>query len=417
MRSSRRHTLQLVLVVALLLVVGAVATFLVLNREAPAAAESGPRGTLVETRTVERAERAFIIEAQGTVEADREVSLRAQVTGPVVEVAEALEPGRRVSAGAPLVRLDPRDYEIARDRAEAAVAQAEAELALELGRREIAREEWEFFLSRAEAGETAEADRSLALREPQLLAAQARVEEARAGLRRASLDLERTVVRAPFDAIVVSRQTAPGQLVNAQQPLARLVASDALRVRAALPVDRVPDVPLPGPTGREAGGGGAPVTVRFDLGEETVEFSGEVRDLVPALDPSGRMAELLIAVPAPFAEAAAGAAARSVPLLLDAYVMIELERPTTRQLIALPRAAVHHGNEVYRLRDGTLDIVEVEVVWTTSDEIWIDEGLEDGDAVVVSGLSAPVAGMALRQAEDPGEAPAEPADAEEGDDS
>lgn len=398
MERKKQRKLQIGLIVAIVVVVALVAGFLVLTREEPDTADSAPDGTLVETKRVERAPRRLVIHAQGAVEADREVRLRAEVPGRIVEVVPALDGGCRVAAGTPLVRIDSRDYEAALESAEAAVAQARSELSLELGRREIAEEEWAYFLQRAEAEEASDADRDLALREPQLSAAQARVNQALAKRRRAALDLERTVVTAPFDAVVVEREAAPGQLVSRQQVLATLVASDAVRVRAALPPERAAYLNF----GDKSGSKEEPVvTVRFDLADRTIEFVGELRELIPALDPAGRMAEVLIEVPDPFSRGDLGDSEGSgFPLLLDAYVTVEIESAEIRELVAVPREAVHHGNQVYLLHEGALRIVEVAIEWTTPESVWVGEGLEGGERVVVSALSAPVEGMPLRPSEE-----------------
>ena len=72
------------------------------------------------------------------------------------------------------------------------------------------------------------------LREPQRLAAEARVQSARAAVEQARVDLGRTVIRAPFDAQVLSREVEIGSQVSPGDPLARLVGVDRYWVEISL---------------------------------------------------------------------------------------------------------------------------------------------------------------------------------------
>ncbi|MFP4540421.1 MAG: efflux RND transporter periplasmic adaptor subunit [Opitutales bacterium] len=393
-RSSSRLRWQWLLILGVIVVTALLTTFLLLTREGPQeAAEPANPGTLVETVTVQRTNHRLVVDAQGTVEPARTVRLRAQVSGKVTEVSEALEPGREVAAGDILVQIDPRDYEIALGQARAGLVQAQAAFDRELGRRAIAREEWNFFQERAEEGNDLEASRELALREPQLASAEARVKEARSLLEQARLNLARTRLEAPFDAIVEERTTAPGQLVNPQQPVATLVASDRFWVRVAVPVSHLASLRIP----RDSSEKGSKATVFLDLGNERVTYEGRLFELLPGLDPTGRMAQVLVTVEAPLPEAGRSASgADTLPLLLNAYVDVELESPEVESLIRVPREALRGGDALHLYEDGRLAIVTPEIVWGREDSVLVGKGLQEGAQVITSSIAAPIEGMPLR---------------------
>ncbi|MDT8342760.1 MAG: HlyD family efflux transporter periplasmic adaptor subunit, partial [Longimicrobiales bacterium] len=167
----------------------------------------------------------------GTVVPARVVELHPRVSGEVVWVSGQLAPGGRLRQGETLLRLDTTDYELALQRLRTHLARAEADLAVEQGNQAIARREFELL------GEVVgEADQSLLLRKPQLDAARATVDGVQAEIARAEVELERTTLRVPFNALVRSRAVDVGARVTQSTVLATLVGTDTYWVEAAVPV-------------------------------------------------------------------------------------------------------------------------------------------------------------------------------------
>ena len=105
------------------------------------------------------------IRAMGTVQADREVVIKSQVAGTVIQVAPEFVQGGLIRKGQLMVRIDPADYALAVNKAQSALAHAQADFEIEKGRQQIAREELKLMsmMSPNEVKET-----SLVLRKPQL---------------------------------------------------------------------------------------------------------------------------------------------------------------------------------------------------------------------------------------------------------
>ena len=107
-----------------------IAAWLMLSRKRPELRPQPRPETVIPVHTVTLVEQSASrpIRLHGEVTARRSTELRAEVTGIVQKLSAVLERGTRVSAGVELVTIDPRDYEIARDRASAALASARARL-------------------------------------------------------------------------------------------------------------------------------------------------------------------------------------------------------------------------------------------------------------------------------------------------
>ncbi|MFT6554562.1 efflux RND transporter periplasmic adaptor subunit [Alcanivorax sp. DSM 26295] len=255
--SGRAGRGKTALVSVLILLAGVALMVLIFKTEPTATRGDVARETamLVEVRSAERGRFTPVIEVMGRVVPAREVTLQPRVSGRVIELAEAFEPGGRVAEGTALLRIDPADYQAALRQRRSELAQARADLELEQGRQAVAEQDFELL-----GEELDEGNRHLVLRQPQLKQARARVDFAEAALRRAELDLQRTRISAPFDAQILSRDVATGSQVSTGDSLARLVATDRYWVSASVPLSQLRWLRF----AEEDGEQGAPVTLRHE---------------------------------------------------------------------------------------------------------------------------------------------------------
>jgi len=117
--------------------------------------------------------------------------------------------------------------------------------------------------------------------------------------------------------------------------------------------------------------------------------------LLGDLEPQGKMARLLVEIRDPLSIEREGDGG-DLPLLLGAYVNVDIEGPALTDVIALPRPALRDNDQVWLKREGKLVIREVDVVWTTEDKVFVRGDLSTDSDVVISRIDAPVEGMPLR---------------------
>jgi RND family efflux transporter MFP subunit len=388
--SGWRKAWRLVLPVLVLVVAAGLAKWLILTGPKPRKRPPREQSVVVRVTSLRRTNAVVRLAANGVVTAAQRVQLQSRVPGEVIEMDPRLLPGGTFAAGEPLLRLDPEDYELAVARLRADVAKAEQGLQVERGLQDLARHEWELLPDRESMSEL---DRELTLRVPQLRAAREALEAARAALRQAELNVARTTVRAPFNAVVVERRVDVGAQVSAQTVLADLAGTDAYWVVASLPADRLPWVRLPEPDGT----GGSPATIRPAAGVDVdAAWQGRVIRQAPDVEPAGRLARLIISVPAPLD----GPDGERLRLLLGAYVRATIEGRRVENVFAIPRSALHDGQYVWIMNGkGRLDIRAVRTVWKDRETALISEGVREGERLVVSALTAPVPGLRLVDAE------------------
>jgi RND family efflux transporter MFP subunit len=367
-------------------------------------------GVLVEIEVAEARAHQVEVRASGTVTPARQVALTPEIAGRVVWVSDALVPGGRLEAGELMVRLDARDHELAVRQQLAEVDRARMELEIERGRGAVAEREWQLF---ADDGD-GEAEGALALRQPQLRTAEAAVAAAESGLERARLNVQRTRLHAPLNALVMDRSVDIGQYVGPTAPVATLVGTDEFWVRVSIPAAQLDWIDVPG-VGGVAEGEGARARVIERVGSAARIREGRVIKLLGDVDPAGRMARVLVALEDPLGLREVGETVR--PLLAGSYVEVEILAKQVASAVSLPRIALRDGDQVFVMdASERLEIRDATVAWRDRDTVLVVGGVRDGDRVVVSPVPAPSAGMKLRQRDDSGDLARtdEPGDAREG---
>lgn len=346
--------------------------------------------TFVEVLTARMGDEQTVIAAYGTVQGHQRLIVQPEISGRVVKLNPRVVIGETLNNGAVLLQIDPRDYRIAVNEQRASLAKAEFDLKLELGNQAVAKREWS--LLNPSAGEVNTLSRQLALRRPHLKEKRMALAAAKSRLHRAQLNLQRTTLRAPFNALVLNEAVEIGQLINPQSSVATLVGTDEFRVQVSVPIRQVEGITFPG-------GGhpqGSPVRViRERGGGEAVVRQGTVVELLGDVTENGRMAQVLVSIADPL-ELAKPARARR-PLLLGEYVRVEIQGPELHDVIVLPREAIREGSRVWvKNAKNQLDVRPVVVVLSRKDTVVIGRGLRDGEEIIMSQLPAAIPGLPLQ---------------------
>lgn len=371
------------------LVAGTAVAFIFLSTAPQTAPEEKIRAPkIVQVIGVHAASQKIHVTAQGTVIPARQLTVQPQVSGRVTEQHPALVPGGRIAAGDPIVTIDPTDYQLALEEQQAALEESKYEFALEQGRQVVAAREWELLENDLPAGEV---NKDLVLRKPHLDRAQAAIDKANNAIAKARLDLGRTNVTAPFDAIVLSENAELGQLLSTGDTVATLAGTDEFWVQITLPVSDLQYLIFP--TGDQPG---AHTTITLDTGgnhnhnsiNPDLSWDGTLLRLLGDLESFGRMARVLARVENPLAET------QSAPLLLGSYVQVDIDAGSIDNVIAIPRTALRDGDRLWAVgADHLLKIHDTRLRWVDGDTLLVDNTLAPGEKLVVSNLRAALPDM------------------------
>ena len=386
----KRSRIYLSIVLSIAVIAAGVAGTAYIGKSAPKARKRPPAKMtpLVQVTRVQPDTHKVFVAAMGTVIPAREIILESRVSGRIVALHPEFTIGGFLDKGSEVLRIDPEDYELAVTLAQAKIKDAQSILKVVEEEAAAAEDEWRLL---NKANPESQKIPALVAKKPQLEAAKSRLAADRADLQKAKLNLDRTRIRAPFNALVRDKQVDVGSQVSGQEHLAELVGTDTYWIRASIPIDRLRWILIPG----NPAGSGARVRISHRNGHE---LAGTVIKLLGDLETEGRMARILVEVKDPL-----GLKAKEkyqLPLLIGEYLRIEIEGRELQNVYRIPRSALRDGSNIWiATDDGRLEIRSVKTLWRDAQTVLLGEGLEPNNRLIVSDLAAPVNGMPVQIAE------------------
>lgn len=356
--------------------------------------------------TAQRTSASPEIELYAKTESPHSAKLSTTIGSDVVAL-RAL-PGQTVKNGSVIIELDNTDAQIALMQAEADVAEQHAAIeseyirfesdqrALKSEQRmlEIARDALDrqnklqqsnlVAKERTDNAESAaaQAELMIATREQSIKDHPSRLKRLNAGLQRskarlkaAQRDMEKTTIRAPFDAHITAIHAAPGDRVQPGQTLVEVFDPARVELRVQIPNNMVSEVE----------------TALANSGQVTAR-SGSVRYMVDRFSMAssqqhgGRDAWLTPLKP-------------DQMLALNKSLRVILELPKHEGVIALPISSIYGNNSVFRINDGRLESLTVSPIGYQYQEgkpdkvLLIAEAISDGDQIITTQLPKAINGL------------------------
>ena len=386
-KETKANLLRLLLPVIVVIISASVAVWMMQSGPKAKPRAKTRNAVLVDVRLIELGSHTTTVSIMGTVKPQREVALKPRVSGEIIKVGDNLIPGGRFNKGEELLAIDPSDYQLVVRQLASEVARVESDMQVELGRQRVAQKEYELL------GESvSEVEKTLMLREPQLENNRALLEGTRARLEQAQLDLKRTTVRAPFNAVVMSRGVNIGTRVSPSTTLATLVGSDSYWVEAPIPASQLQWISI----GQEDNDSGSPVHIYDSVAwGPNRSRSGQLIGLTAMVEENGRMAKLLAEIPDPLS--LQPTSSEQPKLLLGSYVRVEIAGKLLPKAAAIERDLIHNGDQLWLMdEEGRLDIRTVEIAFRGQDQVLVTGGVSHGEKLITTNLPSPVQGMTLR---------------------
>lgn len=362
---------------------GATALLVVFKPEATEVAVERPIAS-VKVLTMQPESVQLTVRSQGTVLPRTESDLSAEVSGRIIEVADAFRAGGSFRKGDVLLKIDPADYEAAVAASRAELANAELALAQEAALTEQADADWTA-LGQGEASD-------LTLRKPQLAQAKAAIESARANLKRAERDLARTELTTLFDGRVLRTAADLGQYVSAAPatPVARIFATDRAEIR--LPVTTREAERLETHDRRQRY-----ITLQKANTPNSPTWTARLARIEATIDPATRLLYVVAALDTPFEPTPE----HPEPLRRGQFVTAEIEGRVLSEAYVLPRYALRGSNSVYIVTEAnTLETRAVVIAQSDAEQVIVTNGLTPGDRIALSPIAYYVENMPVEVIEE-----------------
>ncbi|MEO1658365.1 MAG: efflux RND transporter periplasmic adaptor subunit [Pseudomonadota bacterium] len=327
------------------------------------------------------------VRTQGEVAPRREIQLSAQIAGQIESVSPSFANGGIFKEGEVLLSIEDADYRLAVTRARANVAQSEQQLAVEEAEGALAARDFEEL-----SGATGSQDASvLTLRKPQLAAARANLDAARADLEDALLALRRTKITAPFNGRIRSINANVGQYVTPGQNLGQVFSTNVAEIRLPLTDEDLAKLQLP--FAFEAKGDDAPL-VRLSARAAGVEreWIGRIARVDAAIDATTRQISAIAEVADPYGTGADD----GFPLAFGLFVNAEILGPTIDYGTIVPYVSLQSDGTVFVVTENDELLKKTPTIIAQTGEGYVTvAGLDEGDRLVISPVTSEV-GDAVR---------------------
>lgn len=278
----------------------------------------------------------------GTLMANEEIEIRAEVAGRIEKLA--FNEGSKVAQGALLIKIDDAEWQAQLLKAKSLVQLAEKDKSRKrqlLEAKGISQEEFD--------------------------QAETRLNELKAEVAVIESKIRNANIYAPFSGTIGLRYTSLGAYVNQGQMITQLVQNDPMKIEFAVPQRYAAFMEK-----------GMKITFKMDGSAE--ELQAEIYAYDSRIDPGSRT--LKVRAKAPNKEG---------KLIPGAFVEVKLVLQNIPDALMIPTAALVpqiRGQKVFVLEDGLAQSREVEVGIRTETEIQITKGLSAGDTLVTSALLA-----------------------------
>ncbi|THB67413.1 MAG: HlyD family efflux transporter periplasmic adaptor subunit [Gammaproteobacteria bacterium] len=334
---------------------------------------------VVEAKHIQVGNYPVKIHVMGKVVPARELNLRSQVSGKIVKVAENFKGGELVEKGQLLLTVDATDYEIQLQQKQAALKKSQAALRQEKGKQKTAKLE----LKLSGRGKNLSKEQKfLALRGPQLMQAEADVANYQSLVKAAKLNISRTKVVAPWNALVISKNISGGSVIGTSEVIATLVDSSEFWIKAEIPLEMLSFIR-----------GRSDVAVEIFNRRNDVAAMGKIINITGKLESETMLSSLTVSVPDPFADDCSGICIPNI--FLDDYVEMAIDGGALKGVFRVERKNVHSG-EIWLLRDNQLHVLKPEKVFEDKAYIYINADIAADDLLITSNIITPVDGMKLK---------------------
>ncbi len=426
---QKKHVMIRIVICTLILLVGwAGMNGLASSKKPPTEAKTAERPIKVQTMTVRPQDYPVAITGYGEARALTVVTLAPEVTGRVVYTHPNLKTGRIIPLGDVLFRVDPADYEAGLQEARAGVDQWQnsvARLKKQFGidtqrlktlerNAQLAKAEFDRIrrllkvdrvgtrsgVDQAEraynsaSDQADQMDQAVSLYPLQIREAQSSLMSAKARFSLAETNLSRCTVNTPFDARIKSVSMETGQFVSTGQNVITLADDTVLEIQVSLDSRDARhwlqfETPLNDHVSTAWFANLKPVecAIRWTEDKNGYAWTGHLSRVVN-FDQQTRTLTVAVRVTA---ESATGKGNRALPLVEGMFCTVDIPGLTMRAVYRLPRQAVSFENKVYLVdADSRLKTVGVSVERVEGEAVYVSQGLNPGDTVILTRLIDPL---------------------------
>jgi RND family efflux transporter MFP subunit len=306
-------------------------------------------------------------QAFGRTESPQKLSLTSQIEGEVIYVNQAFIAGGQLKKGELIYEIDNNDYLFKLNQRKSELEIAKAKLQLELGEQKVAKQEYQRIESEFSDNNSL-LQKSLMLREPQLVTAKANVTIAKNNVNLAMRDLKRCKVISNSAYTVLAKTIYQGSFLNKGDVTGELVQLSPLRVSLAVPNH----VAIMLKVNQQVG----------VFGQSRQEKQATVSHVSPNLYENSQLRQIYLSIEN-----------QDEAFILGEFITVDLHLTPQKNTLEIPLSAIDNGMFWIVDQDKKLSARTATVIWQGERSAIVNNNIAKGDFVVTSAISGAQEGM------------------------
>lgn len=320
------------------------------------------------------------VESYGVTQERTRLPLHTEVTGKVTWVAPNLQLGQTIEIGEPLVRIDATEFNLLRIQAEAEITAAKLQLSKIEAQAKLQLAQWQ--------KGTDQKPTAFVRMEPELASARTHLTTAQTQYQLANLNIERSVIRAPFSGRVRATHVEPNLYVTSGSLLAEVYKTDYARVRFPLNRNQLSLLRL---TQTQNDSDLKRIIKIFPQPEQPgCSWDGEFIAMEGEVDPKTQTIFGIADIPSPYAPTTQNC----LPLISGSFVRILIFAPAQKNTYHITSRVLRDDKHVYIVDDDDRLVKrEVQIIYEDTESAVIGSGITPQMRIVVTMPDQMVAGM------------------------
>ena len=408
-------------VVIVLIIAVALAKFLISLKKEPEKKEIINTPVSVKVITAKPVSKVMTVEAYGTVKPGKLVKITTEVSGRIDYIHPSFIEGGEIEKGQVLIRIDQRTYKLNRQTGEVRIRQAKTDIEqlkqdianlkndIKLSSANLKLVEKELKRIKALSENQFASKNSLDRAEQQYLQAKIQfqnlsnrlsltdtlMDQKKSALAMASVDsqkadlaLEKTSIVSDFDGFILNKSAEIGEYINPGQVMGSIYQKGNLDVDVRIPLEKLRWIESFFEEGKTPK---AKVTMANIDKMQPFVWDAEVVRIKASIDETTRTLPMTLEIFKPESKLK-----NIFELKPGAFVKCSIIGETYESIFVLPRYLLKRENILYTINSGHLKMKKVRILRKFEDEIYIDDGLNPGDKIIVSPLPGALDGMELK---------------------
>lgn len=343
---------------------------------------------------------------------------QSELSGTVIWISEKLDNGSIIIKGEKLLKIDPAPFLLTQAQLQAQLEVAKlkdktihSSLQIALQDFQLQKAELNRFQRLSKTGNISktalDAGRRQLLSSQQqlqtlknsLLINQAEQKVLNSQLAIIALDLQKTVLRAPFDLRITEVNIGFAEYINRGEQLLKADGLNAAEVSAQFPIGKMGPLRRAVKKSRSEQSPHADLqaVVELQTADRKISWQATVDRSGGLLDAQTQSQSIVVSIDNPYKKASPGS---RPPLIRNTFVKVTLKAPVLKDQLLLPLTAIHNKMVYILDSDNKLQIKPVQIEFVQQQLAVIKSGLTVGERVILSPLSPAIKGMKLKPLQD-----------------